>query len=799
MPTRIISEYRREVESISDEKDLRVLIYVLLSKMGFSNVEITHGANEEGKDLVATKPNGLGGLDWYAFVVKIGGIKGSTNPKDTMVLNVRAQVQLCFEQPFFYAKENREVYMNKVVVAANGAISANAKHQLTNTVKEKANLTYWHLSSIAELVSQHVPDYFADIDLFVSEYYHTLDQDFEKLNELRSFRYRKELKRLIDIFIEPTLVIEKTRSQPPNQLPGDTPKYQFRKGNTLLESNENVLIVGEPGSGKSMLFRELILETIKRCKASKDYKKMPVLARFKDVADKGSVVEAIRAAIQVHNPHNYEYSIETKLEKGEICLYLDALDEVSDDAARQKALDEVAAFSRAYPRVRTLASSRKIDFLEQREQVGNFVKMKMMPLAYRQMQLLISKWFSKNEAKKKLLLESLRDTEIMNKLPKTPLVVTLIAIIFDETEREIPANLAELYSMFTEVFLGRWDIEKGVEAKFEYVFKDRLLGKLALLLHENHTDEIVEDALLQFAQAYFDERGLEIDAREFIEEIVHRSQLLFKNTRGSYQFKHLSFQEYFASKQLFEEQANKSFIVEKFLDIWWQEVIFFYCGRMKECPQEIRDIIEKVPFDTMAAQFRKVTGLGHILQAAYATTVPLKTDAVMHALEILIRSYEKIQSEDIGGLKSFRRSSRFILLHFFSYLFDLYYGSITLKKPLLNCFEANKVNLQAATAEKKSELAMKLFFVALAMEEQGDASLMLEMSKIADSADLSLAYAVQLRLEAAKEKEGKRDSTLQDALRTIKRRTTKWRHELIKELKTPAGNKLLGSSTDSTV
>ena len=228
-------------------------------------------------------------------------------------------------------------------------------------------------------------------------------------------------------------------------------------------------------------------------------------------------------------------------------------------------------------------------------------------------------------------------------------------------------------------------------------------------------------------------------------------------------------------------------------------MIFFYCGRMKECPQEIRDIIEKVPFDTMAAQFRKVTGLGHILQAAYATTVPLKTDAVMHALEILIRSYEKIQSEDIGGLKSFRRSSRFILLHFFSYLFDLYYGSITLKKPLLNCFEANKVNLQAATAEKKSELAMKLFFVALAMEEQGDASLMLEMSKIADSADLSLAYAVQLRLEAAKEKEGKRDSTLQDALRTIKRRTTKWRHELIKELKTPAGNKLLGSSTDSTV
>lgn len=630
-------DYKREMQKIQDESRLRDLLYVLLKKMDFGNVEITHGPNEQGKDLVFSSLNPLEGTDWYAVVVKKGSITGRADISTASVKTVRNQVELCFEQPYFFAKENTRVYMNKVIVAASGAISDAAERQIIEKLAERANVSFWPVNILVNLVEKHIPNYFADIDLFVSEYYNNLNQDFERLSELKSFRYKKELKKLVEIFIEPTLVITKTQLGEQKEILQKPLKFEFRKAHTLLGSSDNVLIVGEPGCGKSTLFRELILNMIKNCQAKKEYRVLPVMARFVDVVRKGSIQEAIKSAIEQHNPRGYEFDIGAKVARGEICLFLDGLDEIPIDAEIQRALDITSEFSKVHKNVRIIASSRNIDFVKQREQVGHFTKMEILQLNYRQAQNFISKWFSEDESKKKRLLESLKNTEILNKLPKTPLVLTLIAILFDENEQEIPSNLTELYSMFTELFLGRWDVERNIETRFEYELKDRILRLLALKLHEGGHEEISSPELKELVDEYFEERGIQKNVDEFLFEIESRSQLIFRNPRSSYQFKHLSFQEFFASKELFESHAAREFIVERFLDLWWQEVIFFYCGRMKECPTVVRDIIRKVPFDTIAAQFRKVTGLGHVLQAAYATKTSDKVEAIKHALDLLVR------------------------------------------------------------------------------------------------------------------------------------------------------------------
>jgi len=772
MATARTNTYRLEIEKIKNEGDFRELLFFLLQKMEFKNIEITHGPNEEGKDLVFSKDNAFGEKDWFSMVVKIGNITGSASGKGNTVKNVRHQIELCFEQPYYYAKENKQVYMNKVVVVANGAISQPAERQLVEKLTEKANVSFWTVSSLSELVERHLPDYFIDIDLFVSEYYNALIQEFERMNELRSLKYNKELKKLFDVFIEPTLILTKQNPVKSKDSPHPPTSFEKRKANSLLDSSENVLIVGEPGSGKSTLFRELILENIDRCKNNKEFVIMPVFVRFKDVIEKGTVKSAVQSAIDFFNPSGHEYNLESKLSLGHICVYLDALDEIPDDSKIQIALDRVATFSQAYKRVRIIASSRNIDFVKQRDQIANFIKMEVLPLNYAQMRSFMAKWFSKNEAKKKLLLESLRDTEIMNKLPKTPLVVTLIAILFDENEREIPSNLTELYSMFTELLLGRWDTERQVESHYGYEFKDRILRLLAITLQERRVDEITSEDLKSFVQQYFAERGIEENTDEFIIEIEKRSQLLFRNPRDNFQFKHLSFQEFFASKELFETHAPKDFIVTRFLDLWWQNVIFFYCGRMKECPDEIKAIIEKVPFETF-------------VQAAFASKTSDKSRAIEHALSVLAVCYSGILGQQNGPLKVLKKASRFFLIEILGLIFELYYSSVTLKASLKQTFEEIKKNLETANVEDKNRMVMDLYFVANALSEIGDNGEMIELADTISSSDLSLAYAIQLRLEAYKD--GSSSQKFKKALRHVKRRTSKWRKELVRELKTPAG------------
>ncbi|MBI4650308.1 HEAT repeat domain-containing protein, partial [Candidatus Desantisbacteria bacterium] len=88
------------------------------------------------------------------------------------------------------------------------------------------------------------------------------------------------------------------------------------------------------------------------------------------------------------------------------------------------------------------------------------------------------------------------------------------------------------------------------------------------------------------------------DAKPFLIEISERSYLLKQISIDTYDFLHLSFQEYFTSLELKERQDGISIIIDHLFDSWWEETILLYAGVSKDASLLIKTIEEKkVPED----------------------------------------------------------------------------------------------------------------------------------------------------------------------------------------------------------
>jgi hypothetical protein len=44
----------------------------------------------------------------------------------------------------------------------------------------------------------------------------------------------------------------------------------------------------------------------------------------------------------------------------------------------------------------------------------------------------------------------------------------VLAKLINENPKELPSNMTELYAQYTEISLGRWEIDKGLQTLKEY-------------------------------------------------------------------------------------------------------------------------------------------------------------------------------------------------------------------------------------------------------------------------------------------------------------------------------------------
>jgi len=135
-----------------------ILKQLFLAKK-YDCVEIIHGINEYGKDLVFKEYNSkLGNERWYSVVVKN---KNASMEDFEDGGEITRQIKLSFQHPFLDSNGN-EQYINSVIVIVNGSISQQAKSVLNKVLTPhfRSNVDIWNYQRIEEEISKEIKDLF---------------------------------------------------------------------------------------------------------------------------------------------------------------------------------------------------------------------------------------------------------------------------------------------------------------------------------------------------------------------------------------------------------------------------------------------------------------------------------------------------------------------------------------------------------------------------------------------------------------------------------------------------------------
>ena len=686
MATKNKTEKLSFLHNIKKEVEIHSLLAEVLPKLGFKDVAITHERGndpENGKDLICSYYDQIEDKkDWYAFVVKKGTISGTSR----QINEIESQIKDCFKYEYKSLKTTSErVRISKVKVVTNEHFSGGAKEKImANDDINKPNVDFWDDEKLIQLIDIHYPKYWLKgspkykdyVELFLGA---VNRDDFSKRLGLSDTKVKK----LIDLFVEPIL-IEKEEKEDGQIV------YQNRKINTILNIKQSVFIIGESGCGKSTLFRELAKQIIEQNGLRNDYELYPIITSFNQIRNNNySVISTLKRYFSDDLYKDLRIDVDCLLSENKCIIFIDALDEIASNSEKEKAFDAITAFTGQYPDVKVVCTSRPSDFLYQCCSEKHFRSLEIDKINRRQIAQYIQAYFSDNDILSKRLIKSLRDSGLLDKLPQTPMTLALITVIFDEKHIEIPSTITDLYSIFVDLLLKKFEFRNTIDI-IETDVKHSVLADLAKQMHVKEVTSIPEKDALHIISSYLQERGkYEISAKELLNDIMENNSMLIRNEKMEIQFKHLSFQEFFTAYELYHHlQSERNYFVENFHKLWWQNVAIFYAGFSKDAPKLLDEIMRRCrTTDGIIPRFNVMTGLGRLMQSLYSTPVSKRVEGILLTSSFSCKIVEELIQTDDKRFMFFKNFSKYGIYQMLLAGFEISHHSITLQEPLRVAFE----------------------------------------------------------------------------------------------------------------
>ena len=699
--------------SIKKETAIHSILEELLPEMDFSDVKVTHEKGnkpEFGKDLVCSHLDIIEDKkDWYAFVVKKGKVSGSSG----VVREIENQVFECFKYPYKSLEQTKKIPINKVKVVTNEHFSSGAKDKIFDSNNDdRANIDFWDGEKLIYYIDKYYPKFWVRGSKQYKKYIERLQERIKTDNTIKSLSIdNKKVEKLLNNMIEPKLSERITNED-------GSIKWVSKKADTIINLPNNSLIIGEPGCGKSTLFKALSNEIITQNSLRNNQDFYPIILTFKEIEQANFNLEDTIENYFIKD-WNEDLGIDSKeILKTENCaVFIDALDELAKKESKEKALQSVSEFNQNFSQIKVICSSRPSDYLFHNSEAIGFRYMEINDLNRQQIELFLNNYFSEDLIKSKSLLKSLKDSEILEKLPKTPLTIALITMLFDEKEIEIPATITDLYEMFVNLLIGKTTSTETTEL-IEVGIKHRILCYVAKNLHTNLKSSITKLELNDLIFKYSTERGQKFNVNQVLEEILDQIGLLFVNDKGEISFKHQSFQEYFTAYEIFHHrQSDRKLFVNNFNNLWWQNVAIFYAGMAKDSPKFLEEILVNSKPKNLAEYISNIGGLGKLLQALYNTPIEQRKKGIQRGLEntsAVLKIVSKAEATpDRKDLIFWQNFSTYGLMQIFGEWFKHNNWSITLKEPMSEYFDDNIKFLDSVkTEEKVFNLEFQLFLVS---------------------------------------------------------------------------------------
>ena len=386
--------------------------------------------------------------------------------------------------------------------------------------------------------------------------------------------------------------------------------YRRRPARPVLDvlaepGGRRVVILGDPGAGKSTLARYLALTLADR----EDV--LPLLIELRQYAGEPFVGMIDRqwsqdglglpgAVLDAYLRHG-----------GPALVVFDGLDELFVPRMRHEVADRITAFAARHPRVQVVVTSRVIGYRRAAFDAAGFSHHMLQELDSEQVERFASGWYgnacradpAEASRRTRRLLDAIASTPAVRELAGNPLLLTILAII--ARRAELPRDRRTAYEHAVTVLVEHWEVNKSLAAadpdlpRLDRQDKLDLLRLIARRMQNAESglagNQITGAELLESFRTYLAEAfGLppgraRLAARAMLDQFRSRNFILSRFGGEVYGFVHRAFLEYLAASDIArrfdDRELSEDDLVAVFGDHWrdpaWHEVLLLLTG-MKE-------------------------------------------------------------------------------------------------------------------------------------------------------------------------------------------------------------------------
>ena len=347
-----------------------------------------------------------------------------------------------------------------------------------------------------------------------------------------------------------------------------------------VEEFKRLMVWGKPGAGKTTFMKYLAIS----CLGGKFHSELvPIFVELRFYAaieSKPTLQEYIWGEFQRQDVEGNV--VERLLKEGRALILLDGLDEVKKEDDRRVKQD-IEQFARYWLKNRFAITCR----IAAREyQFEKFTEVEVADFDDGQIETFVNNWFrERDESKAERMLERLKGNQPVKELAKSPLLLTLLCLVFGE-RNDFPPKRSELYKEGLEVLMKKWDAKRNIEREVIYKHlspqnKEDMLGQIAFntfvngeyFFRQEDLQRQIKDYICNLPEASADPDALRLDSEVVLKAIEHHHGLLVERARNIYSFSHLTFQEYFAAKAI-ERGQQLEILVQNISNPRWKEVFY---------------------------------------------------------------------------------------------------------------------------------------------------------------------------------------------------------------------------------
>ncbi|AKB36261.1 putative lyase [Methanosarcina siciliae C2J] len=394
------------------------------------------------------------------------------------------------------------------------------------------------------------------------------------------------------------------------------------------DRNKQLVLLGDPGSGKSTLTRYLLLSVLKiNGENELSYKfdgYLPLLIelrRFAAFCSKGKCESFFDYFSYLEKKTIFDLT-KSKIEKyyeekGKVLVIFDGLDEVFDSEEWETIVHMIAGFKNRYPNIRIIVTSRIVGYKRNILEDAGFSHFTIQEFEETQIKEFLDKWYPivlDNEdeiaEKKNRIFRALKDSSSIRELAGNPLLLTILAIV--GKHQELPRERWKLYDHAAGVLVEHWDVNrhlKDKQIKIDAIGeedKKDLLKRIACKMQSGpkglsgnfiHKKDLLEE-IEQYLKFRYEIKP--IDARtiaiHMVNQLRERNFVLCLYGADVFGFVHRTFLEYFCAMDIVQKFDNhelnietlKSDYFEKYWeDPTWHEVLRLVCGMKEKFAGEI--------------------------------------------------------------------------------------------------------------------------------------------------------------------------------------------------------------------